>query len=321
MLSRERAVCIVTLLLCFYSVAWCPVSYVTVDVVHRKLVSAACILLAAKISSDLKKQEVKHLIDVCNTNTHTHTVSVKKSALWVRSCSSCSASEAFLPEQVENDLLSVRAAGLEAVNVLYSRVLRPCRRESLRSDWVLHYHCTVFMLHIHFCHGSKILILIVSVLRPPKQKPCTSPPSRRSLHISLVFMELWIFLVLPHLSYLMKHWLQIQSCEKLFVLFLISFISFFIYAHLLHFIFQKIKKKAKITWVTKLVITFLYIPGPVWKSNSPLVKLLNVIRDSFCKAEFSYTKRTRALLLLYMFNQEITKIEVIWQSETNEKIS
>lgn len=59
----------------------------------------------------------------------------------------------------------------------------------------------------------------------------------------------------------------------------------------------------------------------MWKSNSPLVKLLNVIRDSFCKAEFSYTKRTRALLLLYMFNQEITKIEVIWQSETNEKIS
>lgn len=91
------------------------------------------------------------------------------------------------------------------------------------------------------------------------------------------------FLVLPHLSYLMKHWLQIQCCEKLFVLFLISL---FLYAHLLHFIFQKIKKKAKITWVTKLVITFLYIPGPVWKSNSPLVKLLNVIRDSFCKAEF-----------------------------------
>lgn len=207
------------------------------------------------------------------------------------------------------------------VNVLYSRVLRPCRRESLRSDWVLHYHCTVFMLHIHFCHGSKILILIVSVLRPPNQKPCTSPPSRRSLHISLVFMELWIFLVLPHLSYLMKHWLQIQCCEKLFVLFLISFISFFIYAHFLHFIFQKIKKKAKITWVTKLVITFLYIPGPVWKSNSSFVKLLNVINDSFCKAEFSYTKRTRALLLLYMFNQEITKTEVIWQSETNEKIS
>lgn len=59
----------------------------------------------------------------------------------------------------------------------------------------------------------------------------------------------------------------------------------------------------------------------MWKSNSPLVKLLTVINDSFCKAEFSYTKRTRALLLLYMFNQEITKIEVIWQSETNEKIS
>ncbi|XP_061701321.1 CDK5 and ABL1 enzyme substrate 2-like isoform X2 [Syngnathoides biaculeatus] len=31
---------------------------------NRKLVSAACILLAAKISSDLRKQEVKHLIDV-----------------------------------------------------------------------------------------------------------------------------------------------------------------------------------------------------------------------------------------------------------------
>ncbi|XP_061529530.1 CDK5 and ABL1 enzyme substrate 2-like [Phycodurus eques] len=30
---------------------------------NRKLVSAACILLAAKISSDLRKQEVKHLID------------------------------------------------------------------------------------------------------------------------------------------------------------------------------------------------------------------------------------------------------------------
>lgn len=59
----------------------------------------------------------------------------------------------------------------------------------------------------------------------------------------------------------------------------------------------------------------------MWKSNSPLVKLLNVINDSFYKAEFSYTKRTRALLLLYMFNQEITKIEVNWQSETNEKIS
>lgn len=126
---------------------------------------------------------------------------------------------------------------------------------------------------------------------------------------------------LTHLSYLMKHWLQIQCCEKLFVLFLISFISFFIYGHLLHFIFQIIKKKAKITWVTKLAITFLYIPGPVCKSNSPLVKLLNVINDSFYKAEFSYTKCTRALLLLYMFNQEITKIEVIWQSETNEKIS
>ena len=31
--------------------------------------SAACILLAAKISSDLKKLEVKHLIDVRHTHT------------------------------------------------------------------------------------------------------------------------------------------------------------------------------------------------------------------------------------------------------------
>lgn len=31
---------------------------------NRKLVTAACLLLAAKISSDLKKQEVKQLIDV-----------------------------------------------------------------------------------------------------------------------------------------------------------------------------------------------------------------------------------------------------------------
>lgn len=37
---------------------------------YRKLVSAACILLAAKISSDLKKQEVKHLIDVRHTHIH-----------------------------------------------------------------------------------------------------------------------------------------------------------------------------------------------------------------------------------------------------------
>uniref|UniRef100_A0A3B5KGC4 Cdk5 and Abl enzyme substrate 2b n=1 Tax=Takifugu rubripes TaxID=31033 RepID=A0A3B5KGC4_TAKRU len=43
---------------------------------NRKLVSAACILLAAKISSDLKKQEVKHLIDVRHTRTHTHTHTV-----------------------------------------------------------------------------------------------------------------------------------------------------------------------------------------------------------------------------------------------------
>lgn len=38
---------------------------------NRKLVSAVCVLLAAKISSDLKKLEVKQLIDV--------------SAIWSRS--------------------------------------------------------------------------------------------------------------------------------------------------------------------------------------------------------------------------------------------
>ena len=38
---------------------------------NRKLVAAACVLLAAKISSDLRKPEVKQLIDVSkvsNTN-------------------------------------------------------------------------------------------------------------------------------------------------------------------------------------------------------------------------------------------------------------
>lgn len=46
----------------------------------RKLVSATCILLAAKISSDLKKLEVKHLIDV--RHTHTHILSVS----WAFTC-------------------------------------------------------------------------------------------------------------------------------------------------------------------------------------------------------------------------------------------
>ncbi len=52
---------------------WRRVPHIGCFCFHRKLVSAACILLAAKISSDLKKQEVKHLIDVSLTHTHTHT--------------------------------------------------------------------------------------------------------------------------------------------------------------------------------------------------------------------------------------------------------
>lgn len=37
---------------------------------NRKLVAAACVLLAAKISSDLRKPEVKQLIDVSKVSTH-----------------------------------------------------------------------------------------------------------------------------------------------------------------------------------------------------------------------------------------------------------
>lgn len=40
---------------------------------NRKLVAAACVLLAAKISSDLRKPEVKQLIDVSEGSTHTRT--------------------------------------------------------------------------------------------------------------------------------------------------------------------------------------------------------------------------------------------------------
>lgn len=36
---------------------------------NRKLVAAACVLLAAKISSDLRKPEVKQLIDVSKVST------------------------------------------------------------------------------------------------------------------------------------------------------------------------------------------------------------------------------------------------------------
>lgn len=38
---------------------------------NRKLVAAACVLLAAKISSDLRKPEVKQLIDVSKVSTQT----------------------------------------------------------------------------------------------------------------------------------------------------------------------------------------------------------------------------------------------------------
>lgn len=38
------------------------------DKPNRKLVAAACVLLAAKISSDLRKPEVKQLIDVSNSD-------------------------------------------------------------------------------------------------------------------------------------------------------------------------------------------------------------------------------------------------------------
>lgn len=39
---------------------------------NRKLVAAACVLLAAKISSDLRKPEVRQLIDVSKVSTETN---------------------------------------------------------------------------------------------------------------------------------------------------------------------------------------------------------------------------------------------------------
>lgn len=39
---------------------------------NRKLVAATCVLLAAKISSDLRKPEVKQLIDVSTVSRETH---------------------------------------------------------------------------------------------------------------------------------------------------------------------------------------------------------------------------------------------------------
>lgn len=45
---------------------------------NRKLVAAACVLLAAKISSDLRKPEVKQLIDVSEFSTHTQVSLLKR---------------------------------------------------------------------------------------------------------------------------------------------------------------------------------------------------------------------------------------------------
>lgn len=52
------------------STAASKLTLVLLSLFYRKLVSAACLLLAAKISSDLKKQEVKHLIDVSDTQVY-----------------------------------------------------------------------------------------------------------------------------------------------------------------------------------------------------------------------------------------------------------
>lgn len=48
---------------------------------NRKLCAGACVLLAAKISSDLRKHEVKHLIDV---STVRHVLGVVKTFLFHR---------------------------------------------------------------------------------------------------------------------------------------------------------------------------------------------------------------------------------------------
>lgn len=77
--------------------------------------SAACILLAAKISSDLKKQEVKHLIDVSHTHAHTQS----RTMVMTSACQSDHVAWfCDLPEQVENNL-----QGLRAVSVLHSQLM------------------------------------------------------------------------------------------------------------------------------------------------------------------------------------------------------
>lgn len=51
---------------------------------NRKLVAAACVLLAAKISSDLRKPEVKQLIDVSQPGSSASVASVsQKNKHWL----------------------------------------------------------------------------------------------------------------------------------------------------------------------------------------------------------------------------------------------